>query len=170
MNASQGVSAARSYFAAGILRTSNTIDKQLATRDGRCPAGQAEPWRQHRTAKLRAETCVSRGDLCRPPNFFTTSQAELEAEFDEQDLSVHAAHSSRPGDGLPWGRNLSPRVGFVKEKQCLATPLFFGSCSSGRGREGLGSSDAPLLPAYLSTQSPGGSVRLVLSSAAAHRR
>lgn len=43
-----------------------------------------------------------------------TSQAELEAEFDEQDLSVHAAHSSRRGDGLPWGRNLSPRVGLTE--------------------------------------------------------
>lgn len=42
--------------------------------------------------------------------FPLTQQAELEAEFDEQDLSADAARSSRPGDGLPWGRNLSPRV------------------------------------------------------------
>ena len=41
-----------------------------------------------------------------------TKQAELEAEFDELDLSsgILAHHGSAPGDGLPWGRNLSPRV------------------------------------------------------------
>ncbi|CAM9203957.1 unnamed protein product, partial [Ectocarpus fasciculatus] len=63
----------------------------------------------------------------------TEQMAELEAAFDEQDLSsgVHGNHPSAAGDSLPWGRNLSPRIrGVVYCRQLCARVRATGDAAS----------------------------------------
>lgn len=90
------------------MSTPPSLPLPYSSRLARCNfCGECFPGRNGEAVRLQVRESIY---ASKPINLFHCArQAELEAAFDDQDLSA-GVHAAGPGGGLPWGRNLSPRV------------------------------------------------------------